>query len=78
MADTTDVPWVIEGDPGPATLTKWEDDKPIGYEPWCGTCGWHGDVQLFSEHGDTEAWQLAGDEGATHVAETGHNYEDDE
>lgn len=73
----TDVPWVIEGEPGPATLTKWEDDKPIGYEPWCGTCGWHGVVQPLIM-GDSEAWEAAGTEGHAHAVETGHDYEDGE
>lgn len=78
MSDTqNDLPWVIQGEPGPSTLTKWENDAPIGFEPWCGTCGWHGAVQLLANHTDSEAWQLAGDEGLKHMRATGHVYPDE-
>lgn len=82
---STKVPWVIEGETGPSTLTKWGKagdpygpDEPIGYESWCATCGWHGNVQLFSEHDDSKAWQLACDEGNEHEEQTGHVWEGEE
>lgn len=74
------VPWVIEGETGPQTLTKWENDEPIGFEPWCATCGWHGELVRCVVDGpdDSAAWQLAGAQGEAHVAETGHVWEGDE
>ena len=81
---TAEVPWVIQGEPGPAILTKWGPDgspygldQPIGYEPWCGTCGWHGDVQPFAEFGDA-AWERTFPQAQAHLNETGHVAEDEE
>ena len=77
MAQEPEVPWVIQGEQGPSTLTKWEGDEPVGYEPWCGTCGWHGLVRRFADHQDSVAWTLACDEGAEHMNASGHTYEEE-
>jgi hypothetical protein len=68
------VPWVIEGETGTSILSKWENDEPIGFEPWCATCGWHGKVQrcVVDGEGDSEAWMAACDEGNAHEQATGH------
>lgn len=74
---STEVPWVMRGEFGLQILTKWEDDVPVGFEPWCGTCGWHGEVQRFvpGAPNDHAQWQAALDESRVHLAATGHQSE---
>lgn len=75
----SDIPWVIRGEPGPHTLTKWDGDTPLGYEPWCGTCGWHGDLSPYTTpEGEAAAIMATYPQAQAHVAATGHRYPDDE
>lgn len=68
-----DVPWVIQGEPGGHTLTKWNGETVEGYQNWCGTCGWHGQVYPTVD----EAY-AQGNDGTQHYVETGHTAPDDE
>lgn len=67
-----EIPWVLDTEGGGVQcLTKWDGERVEGYQNWCGTCGWRGQVYETCD----EAYSRDND-GRAHWLATGHESSD--